>query len=226
MMTVWPDSRLSLGGGTFDGPIPGHTPDTAVLVFLIAAGLLLILNYGRLMTAVSGSVACYRGPGRTLEVLGNKYVCNSIRTVFILLIPFYALAFCLTGLSRAGYWLTLLAIALAVLLRKGLYALLGWLTLHETALFNAERTGMALSVPMLLFSGVVLLVGTRFPEVPNELWWSLLGLFFGVYGFFMFLRGRAFFLQTGFSIFFWVLYICALEILPICVVVKILMNGY
>jgi len=41
----------------------------------------------------------------------------------------------------------------------------------------------------------------------------------------MFLRGKALFLQTGFSFLFWVLYICALEIFPICVVVKLLMNG-
>ena len=38
-------------------------------------------------------------------------------------------------------------------------------------------------------------------------------------------RGSKIILSTQFSIFYWVLYLCALEFLPICVVVNFLING-
>ncbi|MBO4537083.1 MAG: DUF4271 domain-containing protein, partial [Bacteroidales bacterium] len=40
-----------------------------------------------------------------------------------------------------------------------------------------------------------------------------------------FRRGLSLISQTGFSVFFWVLYLCGLELLPICVVVNLLLNG-
>ena len=225
-MDIWPGSSLSLEGVTFDGPIPARTPDPLVLALLIAAGLLLLVNYSRLLAAVRGSAACYRGINATYETLGNNYLSSSIQRVFLLLLPFYALAFSITGLSTAGYWWTLLAIVSFALLRKGVFALLGWMTSHETALRGAEKAGWALAIPMLLVSSVLLLFYTRFPNAPNYLWWCILAFVAGVYSLFCAIRVRAIILHTGFSFFYWVLYICALEILPICVVVKILMNGY
>ena len=225
-MTIWPGSNLSLQGGATDGPLPVQAPDNLVLVFLLAAGMALILNYGRLLSAIRASFVCYRGTSGTMEVLGNNYLCNSLRTVFILLLPFFAMVLSRIGGSGAGYWRTLAAIVLLVLLRKSLFLLLGWLSSHETALRNAERAGSALLVPTMLFSIVVLLLSTRFPNAPNELWNIILIVAMAVWAAFCLLREKASILHCGFSLFFWVLYICALELLPICVVVKFLMNGY
>ena len=224
-MTIWPGSRLSLQGGAPDGPLPAQAPDVFVLLFLLAAGVALILNYGRLLAAIRASFSCYRGLSGTLEVLGNNYLCNSLRVVFLLLLPLFAMVISRIGISRAGYWWTLAAIVMLVLLRKFLYLLLGWLSSHETALRSAERTGWALFVPAMLFSLIVLLLSTRFPNAPNQLWYSILAVIGAACVVFCLLRERALILHSGFSVSFWVLYICALELLPICVVVKFLMNG-
>jgi len=200
-------------------------PDPYLLAFLLADGLVLLLCYNRLLAALQGSAACFRGTHSTHEMLGNKYVCVSVVVVFLLLLPFYALTLTLTGLSSLGYVWTLAALAGLLLFRKLVYLLLGWLSSRHGAFQALEKTGYALSVSGMLVSTLAALAVWLLPSLPQWLLWGWLGLAALLCLVFYVRRGNSIILSTGFSVFFWVLYLCTLEFLPICVVVNLLING-
>ena len=60
-------------------------PDPYVLAFLLLAAVALMLSYNRLLVAVRGGVSCLHGLNGTQEMLGNKYICSSVRLAFFLL---------------------------------------------------------------------------------------------------------------------------------------------
>lgn len=200
-------------------------PDPYVLAFLLVAGVSLLLSYNRLRAAVRGGVSCLHGLNGTVEMLGNNYICNSVRLVYLLLVPFYALTLVVGGTVSAGYPLTLAMLAGLLLFRKLVYLLMGWLGSRQNAFRSVERTGYALGVLVMLASLPALLLGWLVPEMPRWVLWTLLLLPAAVGFVFYARRGSSLLLQTEFSPFFWVLYLCALEILPICVVVNRLIYG-
>ena len=200
-------------------------PDPYILAFLLLAGVALLLAYNRLLAAVRGGWSCVHGVNGTEEMLGNLYICDSIRLSFLLLVPFYALALVVTGLSTIGYVWTLAALVLLCLFRKLIYALMGWLGGRTHAFRSVERMGYALGVLVMLASVPAILLGWLVPETPRWLLLLLLGLP-AVAGAFLYARrGFSLIFQTEFSLFFWVLYLCALEFLPICVVVNRMIHG-
>ena len=200
-------------------------PDPYVLAFLLAVGVALLLTYNRLLTAVRGGVSCVHGLNGTVEMLGNKYICNSVRLAFLLLVPFYALTLVVGGASNAGYPLTMAALAGLLLFRKLVYLLMGWLGSRQNAFRSVERMGYGLGVLVMLASLPALLLGWLAPGVARWVLQALL-LLPAVAGYVLyFRRGLSLLLQTEFSPFFWVLYLCVLEILPICVVVNRLIYG-
>ena len=200
-------------------------PDPYVLAFLLLAGVALLLAYNRLLAAIRGGCSCLHGLNGTVEMLGNLYICNSVRVSFLLLVPFYALALVVSDLSTVGYAWTLAALVALLLFRKLVYSLMGWLGGRTLAFRSVERMGYALGVLVMLASAPAILLGWLVPETPRWLLLLLLALPAVVGGFLYARRGFSLIFQTEFSLFFWVLYLCALEFLPICVVVNQLING-
>jgi len=200
-------------------------PDPYVLAFLLAVGLVVLILYNRLLAAMGGSFACYRGQNSTMEMLGNTYVVDSVRLMALLLLPFYALAFVVTGVSVVGYAWTLAGFFGLWLLRKLICLMMGWLTSRRADFRALERIGYGVSVWMILFSLMAALVAWLIPETPRWALWGWMGLAAVVALFTYFRRGLSLFFRAGFSPLFWVLYLCGLEILPACVVVNILMHG-
>ena len=200
-------------------------PDPYILAFLLLAGVALLLAYNRLLAAVRGGCSCLHGLNGTVEMLGNQYICDSVRLIFVLLVPFYALALVVTDLSMVGYVWTLAALVVLCIFRKLVYALMGWLGGRTSAFRSIERMGYALGVLVMLASAPAILLGWLVPETPRWLLLLLLALPAAVGAFFYARRGFSLIFPTEFSLFFWVLYLCALEFLPICVVVNRLFNG-
>ncbi|MBR5019871.1 MAG: DUF4271 domain-containing protein [Bacteroidales bacterium] len=200
-------------------------PDPYVLAFLLLAGLALLLAFNRLLAAIRGGWSCVHDIHGTEEMLGNQYVCDSVRISFLLLVPFFALALVVTGLSEIGYVWTLVALAALWLFRKLVYGLMGWLGGRMAAFRAIERMGYAIGVLVMLACAPAILLGWLAPETPRWLLLLLLALPVAVGAFLYARRGFSLIFPTEFSLFFWVLYLCALEFLPICVVVNQMIHG-
>ena len=200
-------------------------PDPYVFAFLLLCSGFLLFFYNRLMAAVRASAACFRSPHATMEMLGNKYLCDSVRISLALLVPFYALTLTVTGASRLGYFWTLLVLVLLGAFWKLAGLAVGWLSSREAAFRSVERMGHAVAVLVMLVSLLAAVVGWLVPQTPDWVLWSFLGLVAAAGAILYGWRGFFIIFQTGFSPFFWVLYLCSLNFLPVCVVVNRLLHG-
>ena len=201
-------------------------PDPFVLAVLLADSLLLLLFFDRFLTALRAGFACFKDLYSTLEMLGNKSLSNAVPPVFFLLLPFYAETLLLADVSLLDFFSTL-GLLLALVLFSWLSCrAMGWLG-GDPATFRAvERVAQAVSVVAMAASFVVLMLGWVLPELPRWMLVALLAAMAAVAAAVFVWRGTAIILQNRFSILFWVLYLCALEFLPISVVVNIMMlNG-
>ena len=200
-------------------------PDPFVLAVLLLDAVLLLLFFERLLAALRASAECYRSTYGTREVLGNKYLCLSIRQTFLLQIPFYAITLVATDVSRVGFGWTMVLLASLALFRLAGCRMLGWLTSRQAAFRAVERVNEAVCVLAMAASFPVFLLGWLAPAVPHWLLWILLAVIALIAALVYVWRGGKIILATQFSIYYWVLYLCALDFLPICVVVNILMHG-
>ena len=200
-------------------------PDPFVLAVLLLDAVLLLLFFERLLAALQASVACYKSLFGTREFLNNNYLCASVRQTFALLIPFYAITLVVTDVSQVGFGWTLALLVLLALFRLLGCRMLGWLTARKSAFLSLERVNEAICVLAMAASLPVFLLGWLAPSVPHTVLWILLSAIALLAALVYVWRGSKIILSTQFSIFYWVLYLCALEFLPICVVVNILING-
>ena len=200
-------------------------PDPYVFAFLLLCSGFLLFFYNRLMAAVKASAACFRSSHATVEMLGNQYLCDSVRIALALLAPFYALTLEVTGVSRLGYFWTLLSLLLLGFFWKLAGLTVGWLSSRKAAFRSVERMGHAVAILVMLVSLLAAVAGWLLPGTPQWPLWSFLGVV-AVAGMVLYgLRGFFLIFQTGFSPFFWVLYLCSLNFLPICVVVNRIIHG-
>ena len=223
-MEIWPGSRLSLAGDGAVDAIGANVPDPFVLGFLLAMALALVLFYSRLLAAIAGSASFFRSSHATSETLGNKYLCDSIRLVFLLMVPFYAVALRLAGLGD-GYLWVLGTLVVLILLRMGVLALLGWLSGHPDALKEVETVSRGIFILVALASFLPVPVLLLFPPQVLSFFRIYLAIVALIGYVFYVIRSFSLISSSGLSRYFWVLYLCTLEILPVCVVVNYLLNG-
>jgi len=200
-------------------------PDPHVLAFLLVDTVLLLVLYGRLLAALRGARACLRSTYSTMELLGNTYLCSSVNLMSLLLLPVFAATLSATHLSKPGYFWTVQALIVLVIWRKLVYLLMGWLTSRKTVFHNAETISRAIGIAMVAGALPAFLAGWVEPDLPSWVLWGWIVLAVVVCGGVYVFRVSALFLHAGFSIFFRVLYLCGLEILPVCVVANYLIHG-
>ena len=200
-------------------------PDPYVLAFLLADAVLLLLFYERLLAALRGGFACLHSTYSTQEMLGNNYLSSSVNGISLLFLPLFSQTLVLVEISRLGFWWTLVVLVGLRLLRELVYLLVGWLSSRRTAFRHIETVSHAIALMVMVAALPTFLLGWLAPSIPVLAGWIWLvatvaaGVVVYVW------RASAIILQTRFSSYFWVLYLCGLELLPICVAVNFLMHG-
>ena len=222
---LWPGSSLILDGMMSDAVAVSVAPPASVLFFLLAVALTLLLSFSRVVVALRGATFVVRGNNSTMEVLGNKYDCDSIFLSYLLLLPVYALTLLIDGVSSLDYWMTLVVLVALMLFRRICLAVSGWLSGRRGAMRQVSMVGRSIMVPVVLISSLTGLLVRVFPDISRTFIFVLL-IVIAAAGYIVYVK-RSFDIinSSGFSRFFWFLYLCALDILPICVAVNIMFNG-
>ena len=200
-------------------------PEPYVLAVLLLDAVLMLLLFERMLSAFRAAMDCCRDPYSLREYLSNRYLRSSVREALTLLIPFYAITLVSTGVSRVGFGWTLAALAALALFRMLANRTLGWLTSRKPTFRALERLNEALCVLAIFASLPFFVLGWLVPACPQGLLWGALAVIAAAAAVMYVWRGSQIILSAQFSIVYWVLYLCALEFLPICVVVNFLMHG-
>lgn len=221
LLEIWPGSRLvleNLIGGDLVLKFPSNQ---YVLYLLLALSLLSLMLYGRIAEALSSSFKILQGGVNLKDVLNSKQKNDSVRIGFLLAIPFYAFVFFKTKVSPLDYWWILGIIAVYYGYKYLLFKILGWATNKKETFVEVEKHNNGAFFLLMVFSLPALLPLLFSANVPSN---TLAIYMLAVAVFLLFIyfyQINKIFIASNFSAFFRFLYLCALEILPILVVVKV-----
>ena len=191
LLEIWQGSRLVLENAAGGELLVKSPQDPVIMYFLLALLLVAMIMFGLL-----------RGSDSRRQVW----------TAFILLMPFYAFALYRAGVCSAGYWWAVVATVSFFAYKYLMFRVLGWVTKNREAFGEVESQSNAISVLAMILS----MPAAVFPGL--TIWYmAAVAVLTAVIYFF---RVNKIFISCGFSVFFRFLYLCALEILPILVVVK------
>jgi len=220
ILEIWPGSRLVLESVAGGESVMYASADPYVLYFLLALAFLAIISHKRIAEAIVNSVKLLMGGVNLKDVQNSKHSNDSVLVGFLLMIPFYAFVFCNTGISSLSYWWVLVAFVAYFIYKYLLFKILGWATLKKEAFGDVRKVSNGASFLIMLFSLPALipqLFTENFPVMTLALYVLVVAI---LLLFIYFARIIRIFISSGMSVFFRFLYLCALEILPILLVVK------
>ena len=214
---LWQGSRLSLTG--YVGTAVEQQP-VEVSLFLAVFAFIAILMHGRLFRGWEYSIGMLFNSIRRREIFKNEDRKGCIRLSCIFSAVLYSASLSFGKVSPGSLWNILSVLLVLALFRELTYSAFAWfsdkkqeISIMRTASVSAFSLIFVSSLPVALFS-IFNLEGIR--------WAVLLYLGAGLAFFFTFYLKTTIkiLISSGFSLFFSILYLCTLEILPICVAVK------
>ena len=224
MFQPWPTSILSIDKVQASDPVVFAAAGGPVVWFCIALLLFAVMRFTRIATAIEGSYAMFSGNVRMNETLQSHFKCNSMAITYLLCIPFYAVFFTLSGISIHDFWLVLALMAGYFIFRYLVMNGIRIINRADDTMDVIEKLSFAAFIIIGVFLFVILLVKRLFPIIPGDVC-GMAGLVVTIIVMSIYLlRERKIFLCSRFSHFFWFLYLCGFEILPICVVAKALVS--
>lgn len=218
----WTGSYLPLDMKPWEHLDAQTPPDMVMVYLLVAIGLLALVFYDRIINGFFGAVLIYKNEVRMKEVMRDAYCCANIRILFYFLIPFLPLVLTGADIGGRGYWGTLLVVVILFVFRLVVIRLISMLSANREEMKVLTILNRAIFAIIIALFLIILVLVQNVPFVTVEVAKVLLGIVAGVGLIFFFHREKVIFLRSGFSHFLWILYLCALEILPICVAITAL----
>lgn len=220
---AWRGSSLAtFDTGAIEGVASsGQNNNTALL--LIAVAFFAIVMFEQVARSVGASFIALFSPNRRDDIFGDTYFVRKSFLTTVLLLPVFAYVIYATGLSVINFWLTMTVVAALLLVRKLNFAVLGK-TVTGDCIQEVQRVSdcstvifMTLTLPLYLVFLSVGVEGVGFCRIYLAILGAILLLPYTS------LAIRKI-ISSGFSLFFTFLYLCALEILPLAVAVKVLID--
>ncbi|MBQ0124586.1 MAG: DUF4271 domain-containing protein [Bacteroidales bacterium] len=223
----WEGSMLVLKNVTGTTVAVQSLSDKILILCVVLCLAVLVFFFKIYMEGVISSAQTCMSYNRASETFNNKRAINSMYLAFVLSVPFYALAISRSGVSAMKEWWVLVTISLFFIFRHLAYVTAGWLTAKKEPFKVLENTATGCFVLIMSLSILALAAVELFPSIDRNRVAIYLATVYGIGILVYFARSFKIFGLSGFSIIFWFLYLCSLEILPMCVAGNVLLtNGH
>lgn len=214
---LWQGSQLSLAG--YAGTV-AEQQSVGVSLFLTLFAFLAVLLHSSLFKGWEYSVGMLFNSIRRREIFKNESRKECIRMSCIFSAVLYSASLSFGKVSPDSLWSILTALLVLVLFRELTYSAFAWFSGKKKEI-SVIRTISVSAFSLIFISSLPVAVLSAF-NLEGVRWAVLLYLGAGLVFFFTFYLKTAIkiLISSGFSLFFSILYLCTLEILPICVAVK------
>ena len=221
MLECWKESRLVLENIDFSKI--SQVPDTNIVSSIVIAALAVtvIVFFKSEILAVSLSLQALFNGKKVKDIEGNQSYYSAVVVTAIICIPILAATAMKPGSGNLTYALFCAALFLLVVVRKLLFSLVSWLK-GRRDVFKTSRHSSAISlIDITVLCLPLLIFRSRMPDIfmiivqPYIL--TVIGLVYAIY----LARSLRTLISSGFSHFFSFLYICALELLPIGLIISV-----
>lgn len=149
------------------------------------------------------------------DTLANKNLTYAINNTAILCLPLLALSLYFMNISQLNFVFILVAMAVFVLIHIGLFLLTGWLKRCPELMRTLQICDRIYVIVFTTVALLVLLVGRMAFDLPSTACSIILAVTLFLLFILLSVRSFKIFRENNFSILFWFLYLCTLEILPL-----------
>ncbi len=232
---AWPESYLAIDEiidktGSLGMPFIDTIANLAIVSVILA---LFLFAFTRILEGIYAvSVAAFNSKMLLdIERQANLYTSRNILLVFSLIISvFIFLNYKVTrDLIDNDYALgikfivILLAVACYFLIRYILFKAMDWVNRKSVFKYlnRFYYTHAILGILLLLFGFIISIILPTIPQ--NHILFYIIGVFI-ITLLLYFIRGYQIIISNGFSHFFWILYLCTLEILPAIVILHLILS--
>ncbi len=220
----WKGSSLIVENAA-DIPTVMFESTPAVVSYVILATLIYFIFFIGSITiseAISfGSIFNAAGLSDTMQ---NKNLINAVSYTAIFCIPVLALVIYQENLSPMNFLFILLALAAFLVLRSCLFGLTGWM---KNCTEMLRKVSMNIRMHLIVFTTLAalsLVISYLVPSVSVR----VVGWYVAAVGAICFIlcnaRNAKIFLEENYSLLFWFLYLCTLEILPLGLLISALIR--
>lgn len=220
----WKGSSLIVDNAA-DFPTVVFESTPAIVSYVILATLIYFIFFiGSITISEAISFGSLFNAARLSDTVNNKNLVNAVRYTAIFCIPVLALVIYRENLSPMNFLFILLALVGFILVRSCLFALVGWMK-HCTEML--KTVSMNIRMHLIVFTTLAalsLVISSLVPSVPVR----AIGWYVAVIGAICFIlcniRNAKIFLEENYSLLFWFLYLCTLEILPVGLLISALIR--
>ncbi len=232
---AWPESRIAFNDMAADRAIEVLSLADTVSNVCIVIGLiaLFLFAFGRIadgLYAVAVSIFDYKRL-LSIEHQANLYISRNTLLLFSIIVSSFIFANYNSHSSLLdnhfsigiNFLLCLASVAVYFTLRYALFRILGWT--NRCSIFKyLNRLYYTYSIMGIVLITLIFLVYMVFPSIPASGIIACIATVAAVTLCAYFIRGYQIIISNGFSHFFWILYLCTLEILPLLVIGHIILS--
>ena len=218
---LWQGSVLSTAasGGDF-APIVFSGHNNAVAILLICIAFLTIVMFRTVAMSVAGSVIAVFSENRREEIYNDASYTSLAFLTTVLLIPIFAFVLFWTKASTLDYWMILMIIAALFIYRAAVFATMAW-TSGDKGVYDIKKFSDSAFIILMLAAIPICLVSIVFRNMPAQAARIYLLVVSMVCLVPYLISATKKIISLRFSRFFAFLYLCAIEFLPLAVVVKL-----
>ena len=210
----WKGSVSIFGNG--DYPLPSEVAGLPVSISVVVLFLIvLFIFFSRSeFLAVKLSFNALFNNKVMDDIEDNKSYTNAIRTTSVICLPVVAFLLYHVGIVNTSFFNILFCIIGYVIIRIILFYVISWLKRGREKLFPAVACSGIYWIAFTVMALPVLAVSFLFPEISVSYYMYYLLDCFVVLTLLYYVSGFRIIMSAGFSFFFWILYLCTLELLP------------
>ncbi len=219
---AWKGSFLVLGDVSASGSVdaPAYTFMSICVIILL---FLFLIFFKRVVIAVQSSFLVLVKRKDYIAVFDDKYSLSSIIITFSIAVPTLAFVLYNNEMSGTGYFNTLLLLAGYFVVKHILYMITGWMSNQKETFLILEKTGFCAFIVITTLSMVTLPVSYFFSGIHHNFDNIFVAGVSAIIILMYFVKGYKIFISSIFSHFFWFLYLCTLELLPLCLLIDLIL---
>lgn len=217
---AWTDSYLVLNGVVAPARNGASGEDLVLSVCGVLLLLIFLFFYKREIQALSVSFESLFLKKAEKDFFLDRFTLSSIVITFLIAIPLFTFMTSREDIWNKNFLFMLMVIIAYNIVKELIFKILAWVSGKREAIMSLERMSLCGTIMITVLMLIPFGLSFLFPPMKGTVCgWIFAGIAL-ICLIFYYVRGYQIIISSGFSHFLWFLYLCALELLPVCLVFK------
>lgn len=219
----WKGSSLIVGNSSDIPSVMFESTPSVVSYVILATIIYFIFFISSISISEVISFGSLFNATRLSDTMQNKNLINAVSFTTLFCVPLLALVIYYENLSPLNFLFILLALMAYAVLRFCLVSMTGWMKKCSDMMHTVSMNYRMHLIVFTTVASLSLIISSAFPSLNFRYGWYVAAV--GAVCFILYsVRNAKIFLEENYSLLFWFLYLCTLEILPLGLLINVLVK--